>query len=279
MTKASFQQDYWAREGEHWVREADRYDAMNGPFGEAMLDAVKPRPGERVLDVGCGNGATTIAVARQIAPGGEVIGIDLSGPMLALARRRAQETHCENLQFLQADAEVHRFEDGGFDAVVSRFGTMFFERPEVAFGNLHRVLKPRGRLAMVCWQDMRLSEWIAVPGAAAARHVGLPDFGPAGTPGPFAFADQNRLRGILEAAGFHTVSVEGITKPMRIGNDADDAVAFITSQAVVRDQLFAGKPESNVRAAMAAAREALVPYAGPDGVVMSGGAWLVFARH
>ena len=275
MTTERFQQDYWAREGEHWVREADRYDAMNRLFGEAMLDAVKLRPGERVLDVGCGNGATTLAAARQVAPGGEAIGVDLSAPMLALARQRADEAHCKNLQLLQADAESHPFEDGEFDAVISRFGTMFFERPEVAFKNFHRALKPSGRLAMVCWRDMRLNEWIAVPGAAAAKYVGLPDFGPPDAPGPFALADQKRLCGIVEAAGFGTVSVESITKSMRIADNADDAVAFITSQPVVRDELFAGKPESNVRAAIAAAREDLAPYEGPNGVVMSAGAWLV----
>jgi SAM-dependent methyltransferase len=279
MTTERFQQDYWASEGEHWVREADRYDAMNRLFGEAMLDAVKLRPGERVLDVGCGNGATTLAAARQVAPGGEAIGVDLSAPMLALARHRADEAHCRNLQLLQADAGSHPFEDAEFDAVISRFGTMFFERPEVAFKNLHRALKSGGRLAMVCWRDASESEYIAVPAAAAAKHVGLPDFGPPDAPGPFALADQKRLCGIVEAAGFHSASVESITKPMRIADNLDDAVAFITSQPVVRDELFAGKPESNVRAAIAAAREALAPYEGPSGVVMSAGAWLVSLRR
>jgi SAM-dependent methyltransferase len=274
-----YQRDYWAREGEHWVREADRYDAMNGPFGEAMLDAAELQPGQRVLDVGCGNGASAIAAARRVGSGGEVVGIDVSGAMLALARRRAHEAGCHNLHFLEADAGTYPFVEGSFDAVISRFGTMFFERPEAAFANLHCALQPNGRLAMVCWRDMLLSEWIAIPGAAAAKHVGLPDFGPPGAPSPFALADQARLRRILEDAGFHGVTIEAITRPMRIGDDADDAVAFITSQAVVRDCLFAGKPESQVSAAVAAARAALAPYAGLDGVVMNGGAWLVSVRH
>jgi SAM-dependent methyltransferase len=274
-----YQRDYWAREGEHWVREADRYDAMNGPFGEAMLDAVELRPSERVLDVGCGNGATAIAAAKRVGADGEVVGIDISGAMLALARRRAREGGCQNLHFIEADAGIHSFAEGSFDAVVSRFGTMFFERPEAAFANLRRALQPKGRLAILCWRDMLLSEWIAIPGAAAAKHVGLPDFGPPGAPGPFALADQDRLRRILEAAGFHSVAIEAITRPMRIGDDADDAVAFITSQAVVRDSLFAGKAESQVSAAVAAARAALAPYEGPNGVVMNGGAWLVSVRH
>lgn len=272
------QRDYWAREGQHWVEEADRYDAMNRVFGDAMLEIAGLQAGERVLDVGCGNGATTIAAARLVWRGGRVTGVDLSEPMLALARRRADHASVDNVDLVHADAQIHPFERASFDAVISRFGVMFFDEPQAAFANLGGALKSRGRLAVVVWQDLFQSEWIMIPGGAAAAHVGLPDFGPPGAPGPFALADEHRLRGVLEAAGFDDVTIEPVTGPMRIGDDADDALGFITAQPLVRDELLAHKPEDSVAAALDAARAALQPYEGPDGVVMSGGAWLASAR-
>jgi SAM-dependent methyltransferase len=272
------QREFWAREGEQWVQEADRYDTMNAGFGGAMLEAVSLQSGERVLDVGCGNGATSIEAAKRVAPGGSVTGVDISAPMLAFARRRAAGQGAENVEFLDCDAQVHEFDGGAFDVVVSRFGTMFFEDPAMAFANLARAVRPGGRLAIAVWEDILKSEWIIVPGAAAAEHVGFPDLGPPGAPGPFAFSDGERLKGILESAGFSAVSLEAITKPMRIGDDVDEVAEFILSLELVRD-LFAGKPRDKVDAAVAAAREAVASYAGPDGVVMNGTAWLATARR
>ena len=273
------QKEFWAREGEEWVRQATRYDDMNGRFGEALLDAAGLQPGERVLDVGCGNGATSLETARLVDPGGSVVGVDLSAPMLALARRRATDAGLSNVEFVEADAQVHRFELGSFDVIISRFGVMFFEDPEAAFANLAGALRSGGRLAVVVWKDILESEWIIVPGAAAAEHVGFPDLGPPGAPGPFALADGDRVREILGGAGFSDVSLEAVARPMRIGDDVDDVTEFITSLELVRDGLFAGKPEDKVAAAVAAARAAVVPYQGPDGVVMNGTAWLVTARR
>jgi SAM-dependent methyltransferase len=272
------QLDHWAREGEHWVRESDRYDAMNERFGEAMLDAADLGPGMRVLDVGCGHGASTLAAARRVLPGGSVVGLDISSPMLALARRRATEAATGNIEFVESDAQRHAFDTHEFDVVISRFGIMFFDDPIAAFANLRGALRPGGRLSIVCWQDMFQSEWIMVPGAAAAEHVGLPDFGVPGAPGPFALADEGRLRQIVASAGFGDIEIEGITETMRIADDIDDAIAFITSLELVRDHLFAGKPPDKVEAAVAAARQALEPYEGIDGVKMVAGAWALSAR-
>jgi SAM-dependent methyltransferase len=273
------QKKYWAREGEEWVRQAARYDGMNAKFGEAMLDAAALQPNEKVLDVGCGNGASSLEAARRVQPDGSVLGVDLSAPMLELARHRADEAGVANVEFIEHDAQVHAFGPGGFDVVISRFGVMFFEDPEAAFANLARAVRAGGRLAMVVWEDILESEWIVIPGAAAAEHVGFPDFGPPGAPGPFALADGERVEKILLGAGFSDVSLEAITRPMRVADDVDDFQAFITSLELVRDQMFAGKPEDKVAAAIAAARDAVTPYAGPDGVVMNGTAWLIAARR
>jgi len=266
-------------EGEHWVAEAERYDAMVGAFGEAMLDAADLRPGERVLDVGCGNGATTIDAARRVRPGGLVLGIDLSAPMLVLARQRATAVGADEIEFVEADAQRHEFAVGAFDAAVSRFGVMFFDDPEAAFANIGRALRPGGRLAFVAWQGLERSEWILVPGAAAAAHVGMPEGIAPNEPGPGAFADPERVRQVLDAAGFVDIAVDEVICPIRVGDDVDDAVAFLQSIPVVHELFEAAEAEAR-SAAVDAAREALKPYAGPQGVVMNNNAaWIITARR
>jgi SAM-dependent methyltransferase len=270
----------WAEdEGTHWVAEADRYDAMTRAFGDVMLDAAELSPGQRVLDVGCGNGATTLDAAHRVQPRGEVVGVDLSPPMLALARQRAAAVALDNLDFLEADAQVHQFGEGAFDVVVSRNGLMFFDDPDAAFANLARALRPRGRLAFVAWQGLERSEWISVPGVAAAPHVGIPEGIEPNAPGPFGLADPDRTRGILERAGFVDIGLEEVVRPIRIGADVEDAVTFLRSIPVVVDLFGAASPDHQA-AAEEAVRAALDSHTGPDGVVMEeNAAWLVTARR
>jgi SAM-dependent methyltransferase len=266
-------------EGQHWVSEAERYDTMAGGFGDAMLDVADLKPGERVLDVGCGNGATTIEAARRVRPGGVAVGVDLSAPMLGLARQRAAAVGANETEFVQADAQVHAFPAGEFDVALSRFGVMFFDDPEAAFANFGRALRPGGRLVFVAWQGLDRCEWILVPGAAAAAHVGMPEGIAPDAPGPFALGDPARVRQILHAAGFVEITVDEVVRPVRIGQDVDDAVSFIQSIPVVHE-LLASATADKQSAAVNAAREALRPYAGREGVVMhDNAAWLVTARR
>jgi SAM-dependent methyltransferase len=171
---------------------------------------------------------------------------------------------------------VHRFGGGGLDAIVSRFGVMFFDDPEAAFANLARALHTGGRLAFACWQDLFQNEWMLVPGAAAAQHVGLPEMAP-GAPGPFALADAGRVKHLLASARFQDVSLEPVARPLRVGSDVDDTVAFFESTDIAR-RLMADAPPGKSAAALDAIRAALVPYAGGEGVVLGGTAWLVTAR-
>jgi SAM-dependent methyltransferase len=268
--------EYWnGRPADVWVTEAERFDSMLAPFGRRLLTAAALEPGERVLDVGCGNGAVSLDAARAVGPGGRVIGLDLSAPMLEVARRRAEEQGID-VDFVQCDAQTASF-DEPFDVVVSRFGVMFFDDSAAAFANLAKATLPGGRLCFVCWQEMFANEWIAVPSMAMVAHVGIPELPEPGAPGPFALADAGRTRGLLESAGWSEVTVEEHKHGMRIGRDPEDVVAFMLSDEMGR-RLVVGKDPKVVQAGTEATLDALRPYATPEGVVLGGTCWLVTAR-
>ncbi|HML00624.1 MAG TPA: class I SAM-dependent methyltransferase [Acidimicrobiales bacterium] len=268
--------EYWnGRPADVWVREAERFDSLLGPFGRRLLEASALEPGERVLDVGCGNGAVSLEAARAVGGSGSVTGIDLSAPMLEVARLRAEEQGVD-VHFVRGDAQTASF-DEPFDLVVSRFGVMFFDDPEAAFGNLARATRPGGRLCFVCWQEMFANEWIAVPAMAMVAHVGIPELPEAGAPGPFALADAGRTRQLLLSAGWSEVGIEDHKDSMRMGNDPQDVVAFMLSDEMGR-RLVEGKDPDAVKAGTEATLEALRPYATAEGVVLGGACWLVTAR-
>lgn len=272
------EREFWAAEGpQQYVEHGDRWETMMAPFGAAMFDVVALQPGERVLDVGCGWGATTVEAADRVAPTGSVVGIDFAAQMLARAARRTADL--ANVTLLEADAQTHPFEPASYDAVISRFAAMLFDDPPAAFANLHRALRPGGRLAFVCWQDPLKTEWVAVAMAAAVPLVGRPpDMGEPGAPGPFAFADGDRVRRLVAAGGFNEVTLEPVTRPQRIADNADDAVAFVRSLPETR-QLLNGVPKDTVAKVTGALRDAFTPHAGPHGVVTDATAWLVTARR
>jgi SAM-dependent methyltransferase len=274
------QRDAWDTEGARQYRDyGDTNEALFAQFGQVMFDAARLKLGDRVLDVGCGYGASTLETADRVGPSGRVVGVDISAAMLEPARKRVIAAGVDNIELIQADAQVHAFEAGSFDAVISRFGTMFFEDPQAAFANLAHALRPDGRLVFVCWQDALKSEWVAVAlGAAVATLGRAPDLGSPDAPGPFAFADGDRLAQLLAGGGFWDVTLETVTRPVQIGRDLDHAVGFIMSLPQSQ-QLFAGVPRDVVDAARAKLRAAFAPYLGSHGVVMNATAWLVSARR
>jgi SAM-dependent methyltransferase len=268
--------EYWnGRPADFWVTEAEHFDTMLAPFGRRLLTAAVLTPGERVLDVGCGNGAISLEAARTVGPGGWVTGLDLSAPMLRVARRRAEEQGFD-VDFVQGDAQTASF-DEPFDVVLSRFGVMFFDEPEVAFDNLAKATRPGARLCFVCWQEMFANEWIAVPAMAMVAHVGIPELPEPGAPGPFALADAQSTRGLLESAGWSEVTIEDHRDGMHMGRDPEDVVAFMLSDEMGRRLVEAKDPEA-VQAGTEATLEALRPYVTPEGVVLGGAYWLVTAR-
>jgi len=265
---------YWnGRAGAAWAELSDRTDAMLAPADDALFEAASLGEGQRVLDVGCGCGATSLRAVRLVAPAGAVVGVDVSEPMLALARARSAQ-HPE-LSFLLSDATTARFEDP-FDVVISRFGVMFFEDPVLAFTNLRGALVPGGRVAFVCWQHPSENEWVTVP-MAAARAL-LPDVAaPApGTPGPFAFADADRLRAILENAGFVDVAIAPRRSPLSMGDDADDVLLQLRRIGPLA-RAIADVSEDVATRALSSARDAVMARAGDGPPRLAGAYWLVTA--
>jgi SAM-dependent methyltransferase len=268
--------EYWdGPAGEHWVAEQDRYDRINIQFGERIVTVLDAAPGERVLDVGCGNGALCLAIAPVVAPGGTVHGLDISGPMLAAAARRAGQAGLDNVTFEKGDAQVHPLPDSAFDAAVSRFGVMFFDDPGVAFTNVARTLRPGGRIVFACWQELARNEWLMVPAGAALAFVPMPDLGAPGQPGPFSLSDPERIRAVLTA--FTEITVEEVIAPMRLGDTTDDVVEFM-QRTDMAQTLMKDVDDDTASAAWVAVSDALGPYASPDGVTLNGAAWLVQAR-
>lgn len=271
---------YWNEvSGPRWVALQTVIDRQIAPLGERAFEAARLRPGERVLDVGCGCGTTSLAAAARVGPTGEVLALDLSAPMLARARERAREAGVANLRFEQADAQTATL-PRVFDVLLSRFGVMFFESPETAFANLRRALRPGGRLAFVCWQEIGRNPWMLVPLAAVAPLLTLPPPPPPGAPGPFAFADPARVSGILEGAGFVEVDFEPFLKTLSVGPpDLDDAARFLLSMGPAAAALHQA-PEGPDRQAQAeqAVRAAIEPYWTPEGVRMPSASWIVTAR-
>src|SRR5690349_15372155 len=216
---------YWnGPAGQRWADRQAAQDVLLKPVADLVVDRAGFKPGERVIDVGCGSGATTIAFAREVAPSGHVLGVDISGPMLERARQSAPKDL--PIDFALADATVYPFEPASFDVLASRFGVMFFADPVLSFANMRKALKPSGRLAFACWREPRENPFFMAPLQAAYKHVPkLPQQGPE-DPGPFAFASEARVRRILGEASFTGVEMEPcpLSLDTAIGRGLDGAV-------------------------------------------------------
>jgi SAM-dependent methyltransferase len=264
--------------GQRWAAEQETFDNLTRPFGDAALKAAAARTGERIIDIGCGCGATTLELGKAVGPSGGVLGVDVSGPMLEVARRRARAEGAGNVSFEQADASTAPlFNDR--DLLFSRFGVMFFAAPVPTFAHLRRALKDSGRLAFVCWQGPRENPWAIVPVMAARAALKLD--GPPGdpyAPGPFAFGDPNRVRAILLEANFRDVDADPFEVPMPLGanprNAAEESVRLGPVARLVRE---AG--EEHLPTILEAVEKSLAPFAGKDGAVaLPGRSWIVTAK-
>ena len=232
-----------------------------------------------MLDVGCGCGATTLAAAR-LAPVGEAVGVDVSAPMLEVARRRAVDGGLANVAFIEGDAQTLPLPASAYDVVSSRFGVMFFDDAVTAFTNLANTLKSGGRLAVVCWQELSRNEFVMVPGMAVAQHVALPDLGPPGAPGMFALSDPLGTRSLLADAGFVDVVIHAVEERILLGGGGtlDNAVAFLRHGGMARAVLADVDAPTEARVVVSV-RDALRPFLTGDGVRIGAAAWLVTAHR
>lgn len=263
--------------GRRWVERRRELDRMLEPFSRAALAAAAASAGEHVLDVGCGCGSTSIDLARAVGGTGRVLGVDVSRPMLDVARAAAVDV--PQLAFVEADAASAAL-PGPFDLVFSRFGVMFFAAPAAALRHLGTALRPGGRMAFVCWRAPRDNPWAMAPLAAARKALGVePPPADPHAPGPFAFADGERVQRLLAEAGFDAVALQPFVAPILIGDSPAAAAAH--SLRVGPVSRFAREAGPQHEATIAAAVErALAPLAAADGAVrLNGSVWIVTARR
>jgi SAM-dependent methyltransferase len=241
------QAGYWNLRGEQWVTHQAALDARLAPVAEELLTRAGLRRGQRVIDVGCGTGATTLAIAEQVGPEGAVLAVDISAPMLALARRRVAERSLDHVRFLNADAQSHGFEPASHDLLLSRFGVMFFGDPVAAFANLMSALRPGGRLALVCWAPLDDNPWFKEPLAAGIRRLGPPEPQPPRAPGPLALAETGYIDEILSGAGFVERRIETVTTQLAGAATAEEEAAFACQVGPLTRLLQASEPDPATR--------------------------------
>ncbi|MGO4712702.1 class I SAM-dependent methyltransferase [Bradyrhizobium sp. 2TAF24] len=271
------QQAFWNGEaGRQWTDFQDTLDITFAPVLQHTLARAAVRPGERVIDVGCGCGASSVVLADQVGPTGEVLGIDISQEMLTRARARMPAG--APLTYLQADAATHRFPAGHFDLLASRFGVMFFDDPIAAFSNLAAALRPGGRVAFACWRQPRDNPYFMLALQQAYKHVPkLPEMKP-DDPGPFAFAAQARVERILTAAGFTSIALEPFDTSLDMagGRGLDHAVTVALSIGPAARALE-GQPPEKTAATAQSMREAFAAFQHGDNVKLPAAVWIVTA--
>lgn len=265
---------YWDRAGQVWVEHQALLDRLMAPIAEAVVEVAGLVNGEAVLDVGCGSGATTFEAAWRTGPTGRAVGVDISGALVELARRRAGEDGIEGVEFLLADAQTHVFQPT-FDAIVSRFGVMFFPDPVAAFANLRGALKPGGKLAFAAWRAPEENPLSLVPLQAAAPFLPeMPRF-EKDAPGRFAFADADRVRRILADSGWRDVDVAplDVESPLSAGE-----LLTMSLRVGPLNPLLKDAQEHTRRAVGEAVEAALSPYVEGGVATLTSACWLVTAR-
>ncbi|MHC2334318.1 class I SAM-dependent methyltransferase [Bradyrhizobium sp. USDA 4454] len=269
---------YWnGPGGQRWATRQAAQDIVLQPVLDLLIDRAAPKVGERVVDVGCGSGASSFALAAKVAPDGHVLGVDVSEPMLSRARQSTPQGL--PVEFALADATVHPFAPQNFDLLASRFGVMFFADPAASFANLHKAMKPTGRLAFACWQEPRENPFFMAPLAAVYKHVPkLPQLGPE-DPGPFSFASEARVKRILGEAGFSGIAMEPCKVELDVatGRGIDAAIQGALELGPA-SRALEGHPDEVRAAAIASMREALTPFVNGDSVLLPGAIWIVTAR-
>jgi len=274
------QHEYWNTvAGPRWVGLGGFVERRVRPVNDLLLARSGVAAGESVLEIGCGTAAVTVRFAEAAGERGRVVGVDISEPMLAGARKRVAESGLGNISLLKADAQVHHFESDGFDLIASHFGVMFFADPVAAFSNLLPAARPGGRLCFACWGPLEDNKHWLIPYEVALRHLGSPAPTPPHMPGPLAFSDPGYVRSILERAGFAAVKVERET-PDIIGSTPEEEAEYACSMGPPARLIDEKKPDDALRETIRREMtEAFAAYARNGPMLLPSTVLLVTARR
>ena len=268
-------QMYWNEEGgDKWVENIDFAESFMTPMSDRLIERIAAKKGEKILDVGCGGGITTLKLAALAGEGGGVLGVDVSRQIIDVAIKRAEDS--TNIEFQHSDAASTEFGENKFDLITSRFGVMFFDDPVAAFKNLHRSLKPTGRLVFLCWRTPKENPWMAEPAAATFQILPPPAEKPAPTdPGPFSLGEAEHLTNVLQLAGFTNINLEPVDLSLPMSS-VDTAVGFLTRLGPAADALKEASDDQRVEV-IAAIRAVMEKYSSADGVLAPAATWIVSA--
>lgn len=269
------QKEYWnGPGGEAWVTGQETLDAAMRPVTEVLFKAASSGKADIVTDIGCGTGETTLEIAKQV---GSALGVDVSAPMLALAKDRAGQLGLTNVRFEQRDVQSEELQPGATLAM-SRFGVMFFEDPVAAFSNIRKHMTADGRLCFACWKTPRENTWVSLPMSIVRQHIEVETPADPHAPGPFAFADDAHVRSILEKAGWKNVDLVPVEFDMAWGTSPEAAAHGLIERGPLR-RLFVGDPsisEETKQAIIEGIQDALPPSEG--GIFLRGAIWVVTAK-
>ena len=262
--------------GRYWIAHRERHLAGHQHLIPHLFGAAQILPGDRVLDIGCGCGATTITAARAAAGGalgtGNAVGLDLSGPMLEVARRLAGQAGVANIGWVQGDAQACPLRRHSRDVMISSFGVMFFGDPAAAFAGIAALLRRHGRLAFLCWQHDMDNEVFAIPLRAFGAHTELP--GPAGGD---LFADPQQITELLSSTGWENIQIDAVSEPAWMGSDVADVLSYVRGMRMTRSLAASVGDEALTEQVMATIAEQYAARQRPDGVWVRAAAWLVTA--
>ncbi len=270
---------YWnGPGGQRWLERQRMQDAVLAPVSSALLERAAARPGEFVIDVGCGCGATSIELARQVSPSGHVLGIDVSAPMLERAHQRKPAGL--SVEFALADAATYDFAAGRAHLLFSRFGVMFFANPVRAFSRLRLGLRRGARVVFACWRTPRENPWLMLPLQEAYRHVPrLPEV-KAEDPGPFSFASEPRVRHILQSSGYDAIGFDAVDLTLDLADGQGLAAAVDAALDIgPASSALEGQPPALRAAARESIRAALARYQVGETVPLPSGVWIVTAQN
>lgn len=266
---------------DRFVRYRDLVTAGLGAHGEEALATHPPRPGDRVIDLGCGFGDTTQRLAELVGPDGEAVGVDVSEPFIDAAREEAEAAGVERVSFAVADVQVGEL-GGSFDYAFSRMGIMFFANPVQALRNVRKALVPGGQLCAVVWRRKEDNQWVRRAELVVEEYLDHPEETdqPTCGPGPFSMANADTVTEQLKIAGFEDISLRRCDLPLKIGNDLDHAVEFNMALGPAGEVLRLWEDRiEQIRPKIAAdLRETLAEFAGPDGVYAPASTWIIGAR-